>query len=340
MTAATLTGPLAAVSTTWRLLLPILMAGAVLAFALAVLLITGDHRSTLERRLTGYGEPEADPHDHPAVRGDQALAETRLVQDMAEFTGRIAERVGLLNRVEDKLEQADLPIRPTEAIFFYLAALFVMLVGSALLLGLGPALVLTLISAIGPVLTLEFRRSRRVRQFETQLPDVLNLLAGSMRAGFSFAQALEAVCEEASEPSRRELTRCFTESRLGRPIEDALEDSANRMHSVDLMWAVMAIRIQREVGGNLAELLDTVARTMTEREQLKREILALTAEGRLSAWILGIFPPGMAVVLYMVQPNYMKVLFQNSIGIMAVILSAVMAVIGYVWLRRVMAIEV
>lgn len=335
-----MTASLAAVSTTWRILLPILMAAAVLAFALVVLLITGDHRSSLERRLTGYGEPDPEPDEPFVARGDQALAETRLVQDMAEFTGRMAERVGLLNRVEDKLEQADLPVRPTEAIFFYLAALFVMLVGSALLLGIGPALVLTLVSAIVPALTLEFRRSRRLRKFETQLPDVLNLLAGSMRAGFSFAQALEAVCEEASEPTRRELTRCFTESRLGRPIEDALEDSANRMHSVDLMWAVMAIRIQREVGGNLAELLDTVARTMTERERLKREILALTAEGRLSAWILGIFPPGMAVVLYVVQPNYIKVLFQNSIGILAVIAAAVMAVIGYVWLRRTLAIEV
>jgi tight adherence protein B len=161
-----------------------------------------------------------------------------------------------------------------------------------------------------------------------------------MRAGFSFAQALEAVAEEAPEPSRRELQRCFTESRLGRPIEDALEDSAQRMHSVDLMWAVMAIRIQREVGGNLAELLDTVSNTMTERERLKREILALTAEGRLSAWILGVFPPGFAIVLYAIQPTYMKVLFENGIGVIAVIASGVMAVIGFFWLRKLMAIEV
>jgi len=112
------------------------------------------------------------------------------------------------------------------------------------------------------------------------------------------------------------------------------------MHSIDLMWAVMAIRIQREVGGNLAELLDTVSRTMTERERLKREILALTAEGRLSAWILGIFPPAFAGVLYLVQPDYMKVLFQESIGIIAVVVSAVMAGLGFLWLRKLMAIEV
>jgi tight adherence protein B len=112
------------------------------------------------------------------------------------------------------------------------------------------------------------------------------------------------------------------------------------MHSVDLMWAVMAIRIQREVGGNLAELLDTVARTMTQREQLKHEMLALTAEGRLSAWILGVFPPGFALVLFAIQPDYMKVLFDNGIGVVAVIIAAVMAGLGFFWLRRMMAIEV
>ena len=333
-----MSGLVAAVDSTWRLALPAIMAGAVLAFALAVMLISGDRRGALERRLTGYGE-EPEP-DHPPTRGEGVRAETRLVQDMAEFTGRIAERVGLLNRVEEKLVQADLPVRPTEAIFFYGAAVFVVVIGALLLFGPPPALVLTLVAGIGPPVYLELRRNRRLRRFEIQLPDVLNLFAGSMRAGFSFAQALEAVAEEAPEPSRRELQRCFTESRLGRPIEDALEDSARRMHSVDLMWAVMAIRIQREVGGNLAELLDTVAHTMTERERLKGEILALTAEGRLSAWILGIFPPGFAIVLYMIQPDYMKVLFDNSIGVLAVIVSAVMAGIGFVWLRKLMAIEV
>ena len=327
-------------SATMRLVMAILMAAAMLALALALLLITGDHRSRLERRLTGFAaEPEPPPPEAPA-RGDQQLAETRLMQEMVGFTGRVAERVGLLNRVEDKLEQADVPLRPPEALFFYLCGVFVIFAGSALLLSVPAVLVLTGVATIGPVAFLELRRKRRLRKFETQLPDVLNLLAGSMRAGFSFNQGLEQVAEEASEPSRRELQRVFTESRLGRPIEDALEDSANRMHSVDLMWAVMAIRIQREVGGNLAELLDTVARTMTERERLKSEILSLTAEGRLSAWVLGIFPPAFAVVLYVIQPDYMSVLFEHPLGVMAVVVSAVMALIGFVWLRKIMAIEV
>jgi tight adherence protein B len=327
-------------SSTLRLVIAVLMAAAILALVLAFMLMTGDQRSGLEKRLTGFGVPEDGPDGEAVPRGEQQLAETRLMQEMVDITGRMAERVGLLNRVEDKLEQADLPLRPPEAIFFYAAGLFVVFAASFLLLAPMMALILTVVAAIAPFLWLEFRRKRRLRRFERQLPDTLNLLAGSMRAGFSFAQGLEAVADEAVEPSRRELQRVFTESRLGRPIEDSLEESANRMQSVDLMWAVMAIRIQREVGGNLAELLDTVSRTMTQREQLKGEILSLTAEGRMSAWVLGIFPPAFAVVLYVIQPDYMGLLFSSTLGIMAVGVSAVMACFGFFWLRKIMTIEV
>lgn len=324
-----------------RLVIAILMAAAILAMALAWTLMGGDHRSGLEKRLTDFGIDEAGPDPMiPTPRGEQNLAETRLMQEVVGLTGRLADRVGLLNRVESKLEQADLPLRPPEAVTFYFAGIVVVFFGTMLMFPTPMAFVLTLFAVIGPVAWLELRRKRRLRRFEMQLPDVLNLLAGSMRAGFSFAQGLEAVAEEASEPSKRELQRAFAESRLGRPIEDALEDSGNRMHSVDLMWAVMAIRIQREVGGNLAELLDTVARTMTERERLKREILSLTAEGRLSGWILGVFPPLFGGLLYVIQPDYMKVLFSSSMGVMALILSAVMACFGFAWLRKIMAIEV
>lgn len=325
-----------------RVGMAILMAAAVLAIALALMLIGGDHRSGLEKRLSGFGLEEAgeDPNIPTEKRGDQALAETRLMQEVVGFTGRMAERVGLLNRVESKLEQADLPLRPPEALFFYLAGVTVVFFGSLLLLSPPMAFMFTILAAIGPVAWLEIRRKRRLRRFEVQLPDVLNLLAGSMRAGFSFAQGLEAVTDEASEPAKRELQRAFAESRLGRPVEDALEDSATRMHSVDLLWAVMAIRIQREVGGNLAELLDTVARTMTERERLKHEILSLTAEGRLSGWILGVFPPLFGGVLYLIQPDYMKVLFSSTIGMIALGISVIMAGFGFMWLRKIMAIEV
>ena len=311
-----------------------LIAGAVFALAMTLLTMDGDRRSNLEKRLTGFAGSDADGEL------EDLAADTGQMQDMVSLTGRMAERIGVLNRVEDKLEQADLPLRPPEALFLYMMIVTVVFLGTVLILGPFGALIATAIAIIGPVMYLEMRRKKRLRKFETQLPDVLNLLSGSMRAGFSFAQGLEAVAEEANEPSKRELQRVYAESRLGRPIEDALEDSADRMQSIDLVWAVMAIRIQREVGGNLAELLDTVAETMTERERLRHEILALTAEGRLSAWVLGVFPPAFAVILYMIQPDYMSTLFNSPVGITAVVASAIMAGFGFLWLRKIMAIEV
>jgi tight adherence protein B len=327
-----------------KIVFALLVAAGVLGLGLAVVLMTGDRRGRIERRLGVLLEepaPEGEEEDESFVpKGDQALAETALLQRMVGITGQLAERAGLLTRTEDALEQADLPLRPPEALFFYFAGLFVVGLLGLLVLPIPMALGLALLAGVVPVIMLHRRRRTRLREFQAQLPGTLNLLSGSMRAGFSFAQGLESVANEATQPTRRELQRVFTESRLGRPIEDALEDSAQRMTSVDLMWAVMAIRIQREVGGNLAELLDTVADTMTQRERLRLEIKALTAEGRFSGWILGIFPVAFAGVLYLIQPDYMGVLFQESIGIMAVIASAVMTFIGFIWLRKILQIEV
>lgn len=326
-----------------KLIFAILIAAGVLGLGLAIVLMSGDKRGKIEQRLGDVlREPdvadEADGEDIFMPR-DQALAETAVLQRMVGLTGRLADRAGLLSRTEDALEQADLPLRPPEALFFYFAGLFVVGMLGLLVLPIPIAFVLAAITAVIPVVMLHRRRKKRLREFQMQLPGTLNLLSGSMRAGFSFAQGLESVANEATQPTRRELQRVFTESRLGRPIEDALEDSANRMSSIDMMWAVMAIRIQREVGGNLAELLDTVADTMTQRERLRLEIKSLTAEARFSGWILGIFPAVFAGILYLVQPDYMSVLFSESLGVMAVIAAAVMTFFGALWLRKLLQIE-
>ena len=332
---------LAAANTT-ILVLAVLATVGVLGFSIAMIFIQGSSRASIEQRL---GELTPDPAQQvedalQREKSDQNMAESKVMQRMVGITGRIADRAGLLERTENALEQAELPLRPPEALFVYFATMFLGLLLGVLLGGPAAALILVVLIAVLPIAFLHRRRKKRLRDFQTQLPDILNLLAGSMRAGFSFAQGLEAVANEAAEPARRELQRVFTESRLGRPIEDALEDSANRMASVDLMWAVMAIRIQREVGGNLAELLDTVANTMTERERIRHEIKALTAEGRFSGIVLGVFPVAFAGVLYVVRPDYISILFSSSMGILAIVVSAVMCFFGFIWLKKILAIEV
>ncbi len=316
-----------------RLLIALLVAAAAGLFVVAVSVLLGRRQAKVERQLAGYELAEAE-----AVEGEGPA--TAAVQQAMAMTSRWAERAGLLTRVEHMLERADLPIRASELLFYVPAFAVVAFLLFAVVVGPFAGLVAAAVVAIGPFGYVGYRERQRLLAFEKQLPDTLTLLASSLRAGFSLMQGLEAVAQEIAEPMRKELQRVFTEVRLGRPIEDALGDSADRMDSNDLRWTVMAIRIQREVGGNLAVLLDTVADTMVKRERVRRELRALTAEGRLSAIVLSLVTPLLALAIYMIQPNYLKPLTHDFFGIMGLIVAATLSVVGWFWLRRIVDIEV
>jgi tight adherence protein B len=194
--------------------------------------------------------------------------------------------------------------------------------------------------AAGPVVVLRTLRTRRLKAFEAQLPDTLNLLAGSLRAGYSFLQCVEAVSQETTDPMARELRRALAEARLGRPVEDALGDIAARMQSRDFEWSVMAIRIQREVGGNLAELLQTVSETMVQRARMRGEVKALTAEGRISGIIMGLLPVGLGLFMFTAAPDYIRALFASATGWAMVGGSTIMAVAGVAWIQKIVRIEI
>ena len=149
--------------------------------------------------------------------------------------------------------------------------------------------------------TLHILADRRAKMFGAQLPDVLKLTSSSLRAGFSLLQGLESVTRQIREPSKGELQRVLAEARLGRPLEDALEAAAARIRNRDFTESVVAVRIQQESGGNLAVLFDTLAETMVQRVRMRREVRSLTAEGRLSAYILGILPPALAIFIFVVD---------------------------------------
>jgi tight adherence protein B len=172
-----------------------------------------------------------------------------------------------------------------------------------------------------------------------QLPDMLSLLAGTLRAGYSLMQGVEAVSQEVAEPMGLELRRVVTESRLGRPLEEALDGVGERMGSPDFAWAVMAIRIQREVGGNLSELLLTVADTMVQRERLRRDVAALTAEGRVSAYVLIALPIGLGAVMFVMNKEYTEKLLTTTLGNVLLGMAVVSATIGYFWMRKIINIK-
>jgi tight adherence protein B len=311
------------------------LAAGILGFAL--LLIFGGREQSIDDRLGVYAGSGLDDSAAPAAQ----LAENNLIRRAVGLTSKMAERGNVLVKVEALLEQANLPLRAPEALFFYGAG--AVLVGLMAIIG-APNIMVGLIAAAAvaavPVVVLLQLRKRRLKAFEAQLPDTLNLLSGSLRAGYSFMQGVESVAQETSDPMARELRRVLAESRLGRPLEDAMEDVATRMHSRDFEWSVLAIRIQREVGGNLAELLQTVADTMTQRSRLKGEIKALTAEGRISGVVMGILPVALALFMLTVSPDYIKTLVSSFLGWTMVIGSVVMAVAGFAWIQKIIKIEV
>ncbi|MGH9039797.1 MAG: type II secretion system F family protein [Acidimicrobiia bacterium] len=313
--------------------------GGSIAAALLLIFIRTDE--TLDGRLGAVGPvPDRDAAEF-ALALSPPMAENTLMQRAVDVTSRMATRAGVLTKIEGLLEQANLPLRPAEALFFYAAG--VTLVGLLALLG-APSLPVGLMSvaviAAVPVVVVKTLRQRRLRAFEAQLPDTLILLAGSLRAGYSFLQGVEAVVQEISDPMARELRRALAEARLGRPLEEALGDVSTRMQSRDFEWSVMAIRIQREVGGNLAELLQTVADTMLQRSRLRGEVKSLTAEGRLSAIIMAFLPVGLGGFMFMSSPDYIGELFSSLMGWAMVVGSTVLALAGFAWLKKIIAIEV
>jgi tight adherence protein B len=216
-------------------------------------------------------------------------------------------------------------------------------VGVAVLLGLiGGPLAVPVGLVIGWLSTVAYQVvliERRSRQFAEQLPDALQLVIGSLRSGFSLSQALESLVRESPQPVGAEFGRALAEHRLGADVSDALDRVAQRTRSEDLSWAVMAVRIQRDVGGNLAEILQTSVDTMRERARLRRHVRSLSAEGRLSAWVLVCVPLALAVFMFLYRRSYLMPLFTDPRGIVMVVGGGALFILGIVWMMRVIKVE-
>jgi len=304
------------------------------AYALASLASSTDE--SLNAVLRPYSEGPV-PGEDPA---EGALAQTALLQRAVELTEEFAERQGFLVKVERALERADLPLRAAEALFFYGAGAVLISLLAFVLGGFTMGLIVAGLVLLVPPATVNFLAAQRGKKFQAALPDMLNLLSGSLRAGYSLLQGVEAVSKEVEDPMGQELRRVITEARLGREIEDAMDAVAERMASADFAWCVMAIRIQREVGGNLSELLLTVADTMVHRERLRRDIAALTAEGKISAIILGLLPVGLGAFMWLSNPVYMKPLGATTLGHILLGVALVSLFIGFAWMKKIIDIKI
>jgi tight adherence protein B len=289
-----------------------------------VLLSPRPPRVPLDRR-----RPENRTPAGPLARG--AAAATGAIDKLLRRRGSAS--------TDTALERAGVRLRQQD--FVFLVAVATLVAGavgyllSGLLLGL---LMAAVVPGLGR-LSLAVLADRRRTAFADQLDDSLQLMASSLRAGHSLLQALDSVAKEAEEPTSEEFSRIINETRMGRELNDALEEMAQRMGSEDFAWVTQAVAINREVGGNLAEVLDGVGHTIRERNQIRRQVKALAAEGKLSAIILMVLPFGITGFLMVSNPGYIGKFTESPIGYALIIVSLVLLVAGGFWLRKTVRIK-
>lgn len=301
----------------------VLCFGALLLFVLVVLR-PGHGAIPLDRR-----RPEGSPSTSSLSRVSHTL-----VEGVDKALGKSG---GPFNR--DLLYNAGVKLNPADfTLLVAVAAVLMGFVGAFLT----NAVLGILLGAASPFiirLVLTIRTDKRQGKFESQLTDTLQMLIGGLRAGHSVMRSIEAASLESDAPTSEELRRIVNETRIGKDMGQALEETATRMDSEDFKWVGQAIQINREVGGDLAEVLEQVCGTIRERSEIKGQVRSLSAEGKMSAIVLMAMPVAVAVMLSFINPAYMSVFIDKPVGNLLIAVSAVMFIIGGVWMSRTVKIK-
>jgi len=307
---------------------------AFLVLMAAGFLLAGDKGSWLKNRLAPH--VEGGPGKRAREKGERFAA----LSGIFRITEQTFGHRGIWKRQQVRLERADIPLRTVE--FFYLmggCGFLLMLLAAmtgrstmGILIALG-------VGAVIPYVWVSMKAKRRMLKFEDQLPDLLVTLAASLKAGHSFKQGIQTLVDEGQEPASKELSRVITDTRLGRPMDEALADTAERIGSKDFSFVITAVTIQRQVGGSMAGLFDMIADTVRQRQQFARKIRGLTAMGRASAYVLIALPFFVALALTVLNPSYMSPLYNSSTGHMLIMVGLVMMGIGSLFLRKIVSFK-
>jgi len=251
----------------------------------------------------------------------------------------IMNRRGLGSTLNDSLDAAGVNLRPSE----YVAAVVGLAIAVSVIGSLMANPIVFVVGLLGvPLLARQFlktRSAKRTKEFQDQLVETLMIMAGSVRAGHGLMQSINSVAEQASEPTSTEFGRVITEVRIGRDPIDSLRAMAARVDSLDLTWTVRAMALNRELGGNLAEILDNVADTIRERNKIADQVRALSAEGKFSAYVLFCLPFGVVFAVRILNPEYIAPLFNTNKGLVIIAVSLTLMSIGAVWIRKMIQIE-
>jgi tight adherence protein B len=320
------------------------LAGALGVLFVATFLLLGEIAGGIlsSRRDRQLARRMAAPH--PVMDAEDQPADQRrswIPVPIANAGEAVAYIGGFKASLEKTLERAGTPITPGELVGASVSgALLLGILGAVLLRSSALGLVLAAVTMFLPILVIRHRMKGRIDRLHEQLPDVLMILASSMRAGHSFLQALDTVAKEIGAPSDSEFARVMSEIRLGRPANEALTALGERVGTEEFRWAMLAVNVQSEVGGNLAEILDTLADTVREREAIRRQVKVLSAEGRLSMKIMALLPPLVALAVAVINPDYMQVLWKTRIGWILIAIALVLMTTGAVIARKLVKIDV
>jgi tight adherence protein B len=276
--------------------------------------------------------------------GEVALGVGLLRDEMLSgvpFLHRLMLHWSWSTRLRELISQAGLKIRPASLLMFSCAtAVVVYLIVAHFFHGFLLALLGGLVAGAIPTVSVAWKRQRRFRNFEEHFPEALDLLGRAVRAGHAFTTGLEMISKEVAEPIAGEFQMTFDEQNFGLPLRDALLNMTERIPLIDVRFFVTALLIQKETGGNLAEILDALARVIRDRFRIYREVRVKTAQGRLTAAILIALPPLMMVLLEIVNPHYINVLFTDPKGPMVLGIAGMLQVVGSVMLWKIIHIEV
>ena len=315
----------------------------ILAFIAVVLFLEGSYLAwnaykgpeakRVERRLRAMS---AGAHES----GDLSIVKKRLLAESPALE-RLLLEVPRVHQLDRLLLQSGLTLNVASFLGLTILGLSAGLV-LAVVFGLPLFAVIGAGVAAGalPLIYVLNTKRKRLISFEQQLPDALDLMGRALRAGHAFSGALKMVGDEMPEPVAGEFRITFDELNYGISLQDALQNMATRVPGDDLRYFVIAVLIQRETGGNLTELLDSISALIRARLKLMGTIRVLSAEGRLSAWILGILPFAMGVILYIINPKFMSMLWTDPTGLKLVWIMAVAMIVGIYWMRRVVRIHV
>lgn len=261
--------------------------------------------------------------------------------NLTKMVNTFVDRQSFADRVRRDLQRADVKMTAGEFVTLRLAAVVVgFVVGYLVFRTLFIALPLGGAALFVPLFWLKHRFKARERKFGQLLGEAVTMMSGSLRAGYSIMQALETVSREMQPPISDEFHRVTKEVAVGIAVEDALNHMVERVKSTDVELMTIAMNVQREVGGNLAEILDTIAATIRERQELQGEVRTLTAQGRISAYIISGLPVALAVALYFLNPKYISVLWTTTIGYVMLGVAMTMVVVGFFVTRKVASVEV